>query len=138
MIGIHDLPAVNATLNALSAILLVVGYTLILRRRIQQHKRVMIAAFCVSVAFLICYLIYHSQVGSVPFRGVGPLRTTYLSILFTHTVLAAAVPVLAIITLRRGLRRDDTKHHAIAVWTLPVWLYVNVTGVVVYVMLYKM
>ena len=138
MIGIHDLPAVNATLNATSAILLTTGYTLIRRRRIQPHKRVMITAFCVSIVFLVCYLIYHSQVGSVPFRGTGPLRTTYLTILFTHTVLAAAVPVLAVITLRRGLKRNDARHRAIARWTLPIWLYVNVTGVVVYLMLYKM
>jgi len=138
LIGIHDLPAVNATLNATSAILLTTGYTLIRRRKIVQHKRVMIAAFCVSIAFLICYLIYHSQVGSVRFRGTGPLRTTYLSILFTHTILAAAVPILAVITLIRGLKRKDAKHRAVARWTLPIWLYVSVTGVVVYLMLYKM
>jgi len=138
LIGIHDLPAVNATLNATSAILLTTGYTLIRRRKIAQHKRVMIAAFCVSIAFLICYLIYHSQVGSVRFRGTGPLRTTYLSILFTHTILAAAVPILAVITLIRGLKRKDAKHRAVARWTLPIWLYVSVTGVVVYLMLYKM
>jgi len=138
LIGIHDLPAVNATLNATSAILLTTGYTLIRRRKIEQHKRVMIAAFCVSIAFLICYLIYHSQVGSVRFRGTGPLRTTYLSILFTHTILAAAVPILAVITLIRGLKRKDAKHRAVARWTLAMWLYVSVTGVVVYLMLYKM
>lgn len=138
MIGIHDLPGVNATLNATSAILLMAGYTLIRRRKIEQHKRVMIAAFCVSIAFLVFYLIYHSQVGSVHFRGSGALRTTYLSILFTHTVLAATVPFLAVITLRRGLRRNDARHRAIARWTLPIWLYVSVTGVVVYLMLYKM
>ena len=138
MIGVHDLPAVNATLNATSAILLTSGYTLIRRKKIEYHKRVMIAAFCVSVVFLVCYLIYHSQVGSVRFRGTGPLRTAYLTILFTHTVLAATVPVLAIITLRRGLKRRDPKHRAIARWTLPIWLYVSVTGVVVYLMLYKM
>jgi uncharacterized membrane protein YozB (DUF420 family) len=138
LIGIHDLPAVNATLNATSAILLTTGYTLIRRRKIQQHKRVMITAFCVSVVFLVCYIIYHSQVGSVPFPGTGPLRTTYLSILFTHTVLAAAVPVLAIITLMRALKGKFSRHRAIARWTLPIWLYVNVTGVIVYLMLYKM
>ena len=138
MIGIHDLPAVNATLNATSAILLTTGYTLIRRRKIDQHKRVMIAAFCVSIAFLICYLIYHSQVGSVPFRRPGLLRDTYLSILFTHTILAITVPFLAVITLRRGLKRSDARHRAIARWTLPIWLYVNVTGVIVYLMLYKM
>ena len=138
MIGIHDLPAVNATLNATSAVLLTTGYTLIRRGRIQQHKRVMIAAFCVSVAFLVSYLVYHAQVGSVRFRGTGPIRTTYLGILLTHTVLAAAVPFLAVITLVRGLRRKDSRHRAIARWTLPIWLYVSVTGVIVYLMLYKL
>jgi protein SCO1/2/putative membrane protein len=138
VIGIRDLPAVNATLNATSAILLTTGYTLIRRRKIQQHKRVMIAAFCVSVAFLVCYLVYHSQVGSVRFQHTGAIRTTYLSILLTHTVLAAAVPFLAVITLFRGLRRQDKRHRAIARWTLPIWLYVSVTGVIVYLMLYKL
>ena len=138
MIGIHDLPAVNATLNATSAVLLGTGFVLIRKRKIQQHKRVMIAAFCVSIAFLVCYLVYHSQVGSVRFRGTGPLRTTYLSILATHTVLAAAVPFLALITLSRGLKSRYAKHRAVARWTLPIWLYVSVTGVVVYLMLYKM
>lgn len=138
MIGIHDLPAVNATLNATSAVLLTSGYTLIRRKKIRQHKRVMIAAFCVSVAFLVCYLVYHAQVGTVRFRGTGALRTTYLGILLTHTVLAAAVPFLAILTLSRGLKRNDAKHRAIARWTLPIWLYVSVTGVIVYLMLYRM
>jgi len=138
VIGIHDLPAVNATLNATSAVLLGTGFVLIRKRKIQQHKRVMIAAFCVSIAFLVCYLVYHSQVGSVRFRGTGPLRTTYLSILATHTVLAAAVPFLALITLSRGLKSRYAKHRAVARWTLPIWLYVSVTGVVVYLMLYKM
>lgn len=138
MIGIRDLPAVNATLNATSAILLTTGYTLIRRRKIQQHKRVMIAAFCVSVAFLVCYLVYHAQVGSVRFQHTGAIRTTYLSILLTHTVLAAAVPFLAVITLFRGLRRQDKRHRAIARWTLPIWLYVSVTGVIVYLMLYHL
>ena len=137
MIGVHDLPAVNATLNGTAAILLSTGYVLIRRKKIQQHKRVMIAAFCVSIAFLICYLTYHAQVGSVHYPGTGVLRAVYFTILISHTILAATVPVLAIITLRRGLKRSDTKHRAIARWTLPIWLYVSVTGVVVYMMLYK-
>ncbi len=137
MIGVHDLPAVNATLNGTAAILLTTGYTLIRRKKIQQHKRVMIAAFCVSIAFLICYIVYHAQVGSVHYRGTGALRAVYFTILISHTILAATVPVLAIITLRRGLQRRDSKHRAIARWTLPIWLYVSVTGVVVYLMLYK-
>jgi len=138
VIGVHDLPALNATLNGTAAILLVIGYTLIRRGHVRLHKRTMIAAFCVSCAFLVSYVIYHAQVGSVRFQKTGPIRTTYLSILFTHTVLAAAVPVLAVITLTRGLRRSDARHRAIARWTLPIWLYVSVTGVVVYLMLYRM
>jgi uncharacterized membrane protein YozB (DUF420 family) len=137
VIGLHDLPVVNATLNGTAAILLTTGYVLIRKKRIQQHRLVMITAFCVSVAFLICYLAYHAQVGSVHYRGTGALRATYLAILISHTTLAATVPVLAIITLRRGLKRRDSKHRAIARWTLPIWLYVSVTGVVVYLMLYK-
>ena len=138
MIGIRDLPAVNAILNATCAVLLVWGYILIRRRRKQAHKRVMITAFVTSCAFLTCYLIYHWHVGSVHFPHTGLLRTGYLSILATHTVLAATVPVLAIITLNRGLTARFDKHRAIARWTLPIWLYVSVTGVVVYLMLYKL
>lgn len=137
MIGVHDLPAVNATLNATCAALLVYGYTLIRRKKKAQHKRVMISAFCVSVAFLISYLTYHAQVGSVRYPHAGTIRTVYLTILFTHTVLAAAVPVLAIVTLRRAYKDKFDRHRAIARWTLPIWLYVSVTGVVVYLMLYQ-
>jgi putative membrane protein len=133
------LPSINATLNALSAVLLVCGYLLIRRKQIARHRRVMLTAFATSCIFLVCYLVYHAQVGSVPFHHEGTmLRTVYLSILFTHTVLAATVPVLAIITLRRGLAARYDKHRKIARWTLPIWLYVSVTGVVVYVMLYHM
>ena len=135
---IRDLPAVNATLNLTAAVLLVWGWTLIRRRRIAQHRRVMIAAFCASVLFLISYLVYHFEAGSVRFRGTGAIRTVYLTILATHTVLAAIVPVLAILTLRRGLRGEYERHRRIARWTLPVWLYVSVTGVVVYWMLYRL
>jgi uncharacterized membrane protein YozB (DUF420 family) len=138
VISVHDLPAVNAILNATAAVLLVWGYTLIRRRRPQTHKRVMLAAFATSCVFLVCYLVYHAQVGSVKFPHPGAIRVVYLSILATHTVLAACVPVLAIITLRRGLAARYDKHRAIARWTLPIWLYVSVTGVVVYLMLYKM
>jgi uncharacterized membrane protein YozB (DUF420 family) len=136
--GVRDLPALNATLNATAAVLLVWGYTLIRRRKIETHRKVMIAAFSVSILFLISYLVYHSQVGTVRFQKTGAIRTVYLSILFTHTVLAAAVPVLAILTLRRALRADFARHRAIAVWTLPIWLYVSVTGVIVYWMLYHL
>ncbi len=135
--NVHDLPALNAALNGICAALLLYGYSLIRRGRKQQHKRVMIAAFCVSIVFLISYLIYHAQVGSVKYPHPGTMRTVYLTILFTHTLLAAAVPVLAIITLRRGLKGRFERHRAIARWTLPIWLYVSVTGVVVYLMLYQ-
>lgn len=137
MIGIHALPAVNASLNGTAAILLSTGYVLIRKRHIQAHRRVMLTAFAVSIAFLICYLIYHSQVGSVRYPKTGPIRAVYYSILITHTTLAAAVPVLAIITLRRALRGDFKRHYKIARWTLPIWLYVSVTGVIVYLMLYR-
>jgi uncharacterized membrane protein YozB (DUF420 family) len=132
------LPTVNALLNAAAAVLLVTGYRLIRRKRIEAHRRVMLAAFVVSCVFLVNYLIYHYQVGTVRFRGTGALRTLYLGILGTHTVLAAAVPVMAIITLRRGLGGKYDLHRKIARWTLPVWLYVSVTGVVVYAMLYHL
>lgn len=132
------LPTVNAALNAIAAVLLVWGYTLIRRKRVQTHRKVMTAAFATSCVFLVCYLIYHFQAGVVRFPRTGAIRTVYLSILGTHTVLAAAVPVLAIITLRRGLTARYDKHRRIAHWTLPIWLYVSVTGVVVYLMLYHL
>ena len=138
MIGVRSLPSVNAFLNGTAAVLLVWGYTLIRRGRKQTHKRVMISAFVVSCAFLTFYLIYHAQVGSVRFARTGTIRTVYLTILSTHTVLAAAVPPLAIITLSRALSGRFDKHRKIARWTLPIWLYVSVTGVVVYWMLYRM
>src|ERR1019366_5116821 len=119
LIGVHDLPAVNATLNATAAVLLIWGYTLIRRRKIQTHRKVMIAAFSASILFLISYVVYHAQVGSVRFQKTGTIRTVYLTILFTHTLLAAAVPVLAVVTLRRALRADFVRHRAIAVWTFP-------------------
>jgi protein SCO1/2/putative membrane protein len=137
LIGIHDLPAVNATLNATSAILLASGYRLIRQGRVQAHRWVMLTAFCVSILFLVSYLVYHSQVGSVHYQKSGALRTIYLTILTTHTILAATVPVLAIITLRRALKARFDRHRRLARWTLPIWLYVSVTGVVVYLMLYR-
>jgi uncharacterized membrane protein YozB (DUF420 family) len=132
------LPSINAFLNATAAVLLVWGYWLIRHKRIQQHRRVMISAFVTSCLFLVCYLVYHAQVGSKHFPHTGPIRTVYLSILGTHTILAAAVPVLAIITLRRGLSARFDKHRRLARWTLPIWLYVSVTGVIVYLMLYHL
>jgi protein SCO1/2/putative membrane protein len=134
------LPTINACLNAIAAVLLVRAYLLIRAKRVDAHRRTMIAAFCTSCLFLVCYLVYHFEIrGSKPFGHEGTtLRTLYLSILGTHTVLAAAVPVLAIVTLRRGLAARYDKHRRIARWTLPIWLYVSVTGVVVYVMLYHL
>jgi len=132
------LPSVNATLNATAAVLLIWGYLLIRRKQIATHRKVMISAFAVSSAFLICYLVYHFQVGSVHYPHTGALRAIYLSILATHTLLAAAVPPLAIVTLSRGLGARFDKHRRIARWTLPIWLYVSVTGVVVYLMLYRL
>jgi uncharacterized membrane protein YozB (DUF420 family) len=136
--SVYDLPAVNATLNGISAILLAIGYVLIRQRRIQQHRRVMLAAFTVSCLFLICYVVYHYNVGSKRFPGQGPIRTVYFFILITHIVLAALVPPMAIVTLVRGLRERFDTHARLARWTLPIWLYVSVTGVIVYWMLYRM
>jgi len=138
MIDLHALPAVNASLNALAAVLLVTGWVLIRRRKITAHRAVMLTAFACSILFLTSYLYYHFHVGSVHFQGTGPVRTVYFTILISHTILAAAVPVLAVITLVRALKRKFPKHRAIARWTLPIWLYVSVTGVVVYWMLYRM
>lgn len=134
----RDLPALNASLNTTAAVLLVWGWTAIRRGRIAQHRRIMIAAFSVSVLFLISYLVYHFNAGTVRFQRTGTIRTVYLTILGTHTVLATAVPVLAVITLTRGLRGRYDRHRRIARWTLPIWLYVSVTGVVVYWMLYRL
>ncbi len=133
-----DLPTLNAALNATSAVLLLLGWGLILRRKIDAHRRAMLSAFGCSIVFLVSYLVYHFQVGSVKFQGTGTVRTVYLTILLTHTVLAAAVPFLAVITLSRALARRFDRHKRIARWTLPIWLYVSVTGVVVYCMLYQM
>ncbi len=133
----HDLPAVNASLNALSGVLLLIGYILIRTKRIAAHRAVMMTAFATSSLFLICYLIYHAQVGSVPFPRHGIVRPIYFAILITHVVLAATVPPLAIVTMTRGLKGRYPQHRAIARWTFPIWMYVSVTGVLVYVLLYQ-
>jgi putative membrane protein len=138
MLRIHDLPAVNATLNALSALLLLTGFVLIRNRRRVAHRNVMLAALVCSTLFLTSYLIYHAHVGSVHFPGTGAARSLYFTILISHTLLAAAVPVLAAITVVRAFRERFQRHRQIARWTLPIWLYVSVTGVVVYWMLYQM
>lgn len=132
------LPSVNAFLNATAAVLLVWGYWLIRHKRIQTHRKVMLAAFVTSCLFLVCYIVYHAEAGVKYFPHKGALRMLYLGILGTHTVLAAMVPVLAIVTLRRGLAGRFDKHRRLARWTLPIWLYVSITGVVVYFMLYHM
>ena len=134
---VHDLPAVNASLNALSGVLLLAGYIMIRTRRIQQHRRCMIAAFVTSSVFLVCYVVYHAQVGSVPFTRRGLVRPLYYTILVTHVTLAAAVLPLALVTLSRGLKGRYPQHIRIARWTFPIWLYVSVTGVLVYVLLYQ-
>ncbi|HXG72122.1 MAG TPA: DUF420 domain-containing protein [Gemmatimonadaceae bacterium] len=135
---IADLPAVNATLNGIAAILLVIGWVLIRERRIEQHRIVMLAAFATSALFLVCYLVYHWHVGSRPFAGRGGIRIVYFTILISHIILAAAIVPLSLITLSRGLRARYDSHRRIAKWTLPIWLYVSVTGVIVYLMLYRM
>ena len=134
---VHDLPAVNASLNALSGILLLTGYALIRRRRIDQHRRCMIAAFVTSSIFLASYIVYHAQVGSVRFTRQGFVRPLYFTILATHVTLAAMVLPLALVTLSRGLKARYPQHIRIARWTLPIWLYVSITGVLVYVLLYQ-
>lgn len=134
---VYDLPIVNATLNATSAAILLVARRKIRNHDIESHKKLMIAAFCVSTLFLICYVIYHATVLSVHFLNPLWFRPIYLTLLTTHVTLAASVPVLAVITLRRGLKRQDALHRKIAKWTYPIWLYVSVTGVVIYLLLYQ-
>lgn len=136
-VTVHDLPAINASLNAISGILLLIGYVFIRTRRIQQHRRCMIAAFVTSSVFLVCYIVYHAQVGSVPFTRNGFVRPMYFTVLVTHVTLAAAVVPLALVTLSRGLNGRYPQHVRIARWTFPIWLYVSVTGVLVYVLLYQ-
>ena len=138
LIAIADLPAVNATLNAIAAVLLTCGYVMIRRGRIETHRRFMLAAFATSALFLLSYVIYHANIGSKPFTGRGAIRTVYFTILITHVVLAAVILPMAIITLTHALRARFEKHVPIARWTLPLWLYVSVTGVIVYWMLYRL
>lgn len=135
---VSSLPAVNATLNATTTVLLIIGRTLIAKKLVQWHRRVMLAAVTTSALFLVSYLTYHAQAGSVRFQGQGWVRPVYFTILLTHTVLAAAIVPLVLVTLARGLRGNFERHRAIARWTYPLWLYVSVTGVVIYVMLYHL
>ncbi len=135
---VTDLPGVNATLNTISAALLVAGYVLIRAGRIRQHRACMLAACATSTLFLASYVVYHLNVGSVAFTGQGPVRIVYFTVLISHIVLAALILPLALVTLFRALRERFAAHAAIARWTLPIWLYVSVTGVIVYWMLYRM
>jgi putative membrane protein len=138
-----DLPPVNACLNGLSAIFLSWGYYFIRRRNMTAHRRCMLGAFSASVLFLACYVTYHSYLayylhkGPTVFRDPAWFRPVYLGILLTHTVLAIVIVPLALVTLARGLRERFDKHRSIARWTFPVWMYVSVTGVVIYLLLYQ-
>lgn len=135
---IADLPALNASLNALASVFLVVGYILIRSGRRDAHKRCMLLALTTSALFLTSYVIYHANAGSAPFRGVGAIRAVYFAVLIPHVILAATILPLALLTAARGLRGDYGRHVRIARWTLPLWLYVSVTGVIVYLMLYHL
>ena len=136
-LSISALPAVNATLNAIATVLLVAGYVCIRRGNVRAHRAAMIGAFTTSALFLISYVVYHANAGSRPFPGQGPIRTVYFVILVSHIVLAAAIPPLAALTLWRALASRFDRHVRLARWTLPLWLYVSVTGIVVYLMLYQ-
>ncbi|MGE3315398.1 MAG: DUF420 domain-containing protein [Planctomycetaceae bacterium] len=141
---VQSLPSINAGLNGLATILLLAGYVCIRRGKVEAHKRIMLSAFATSIVFLVCYLTYHGALqhytgaGHRSFPGTGALKTLYLVILLTHVVLAAAVPVLALITIYRGLKGDWPRHRRIAKVTFPIWLYVSVTGVIIYWMLYHL
>jgi len=135
---VTDLPALNATLNACSFVLLVTGYVFIRRKQWRLHRACMLAALTMSGLFLTSYVIYHAQVGSVPFKGTGWIRTLYFVVLIPHVILAAGMVPPVIITVSRGLSAKYDKHRRIARWTLPIWLYVSITGVIVYLMLYQM
>lgn len=136
LISVSHLPSINAALNSASALLLIAGYLFIRNKKVFAHKACMLSAFTTSTLFLISYLIYHYQVGSVPFKGQGWMRSLYFSILISHTFLAVVIVPMVLITLTRALKGNFDRHKRIARWTLPIWLYVSVTGVIVYWMLY--
>jgi putative membrane protein len=136
--AISDLPALNATLNGIAGGLLAVGYYFIRRKRIAAHRACMLSAYAASTLFLVSYVIYHAHVGSRPFPRQGGVRLLYFAILITHIVSAAAIVPMALITVRRGLKLDVARHRRIARWTWPIWMYVSVTGVIIYLMLYKL
>jgi uncharacterized membrane protein YozB (DUF420 family) len=137
-LAISDLSAVNAALNATSGVLLVLAFRAIRGHAIERHRRLMLAAAATSTVFLVSYLVYHAHVGSVRFTGQGPVRALYFTILISHTILAVAIVPLVLRTLYLGLKRRDEPHRRLARWTFPLWLYVSVTGVVIYVMLYQL
>jgi uncharacterized membrane protein YozB (DUF420 family) len=136
--SVSDLPLLNASLNATSAILLTTGYILIRRGHVRRHKAMMISACVVSALFLTSYVIYHAHAGSRPFPGRGPIRVFYFAVLISHVLLAAAIVPLVLVTLTRGLRERFDAHVRVARWTFPIWVYVSVTGVLVYLMLYRL
>jgi len=137
LISATQLPTLNAALNPLSGVFLFTGFLFIRSRKQRAHRACMLAACACSMLFLISYLAYHYQVGSVPFKGQGWIRPVYFAILISHTMLAAAVVPLALVTLFRALRERFDAHRRIARWTFPIWLYVSITGVIVYAMLYR-
>ncbi|MGB2867335.1 MAG: DUF420 domain-containing protein [Bacteroidota bacterium] len=137
ILSISDLPALNAILNSTSAILLLMGHRFMKQGNIRAHRSTMIGVFVTSSLFLCSYLVYHAFHGSQLFHGEGWSRPVYFTILISHTILAAAIVPMALVTLWRGLKRQDARHRTIARWTYPVWLYVSVTGVVIYLMLYQ-
>ncbi len=134
----RDLPTLNAALNTLTTVWLVAGYACIRARRIGAHRILMVAAVLTSTLFLASYVAHHLQVGSVRFEGTGPIRVIYFAVLISHTILATAIVPLVLVTLIRALRRRFDRHAALARFTLPIWLYVSVTGVIVYWMLYRL
>lgn len=138
MVDYTAFPAINATLNGTSAVLIVTGRGLIKRGRVAAHRACMVAAVACSTLFLLCYLYYHAHAGVIRFQGQGLVRPVYFSILISHMILAAVILPLVIITLARAWRGTFDRHRAIARWTFPVWLYVSITGVVIYVMLYHL
>ena len=138
MIAISNLPTINAALNAISAALLTAGYLMVRRRKIESHKKCMIAAFVVSALFLISYVVYHYYAGSKGFTLIGWIRPVYFTILISHIILAAIILPLALRTLYLAWRKQFSKHRRIARLTLPLWLYVSVTGVAIYFMLYHL
>jgi len=135
--SVSDLPALNAALNGVATVFLVAGYAFIRARKIAAHRASMLAAVTASALFLVSYLVYHANAGSKPFEGTGPVRAVYFFILITHIVLAAAIVPMVLVTLARALKQRFDRHAAIARRTFPIWLYVSVTGVIIYLMLYR-